>query len=107
MGICVGVMALLCFGQDNETNWGFVLVVGMSQAISAIAAGCSGSVSPVLLAWLLQHAKTLSSSQTNNGLVERAVQDVMTALLTTTLCYCSFAIVVFLNGTDASDACLL
>jgi Mg/Co/Ni transporter MgtE len=109
MGIGMGIVAFWCFRQDNSLgDFVFAWVVGMAQAISAIAAGCSASMSPFMLAWLLQHSWwKFSSSQTINGLVERALQDVTTALLTTTLCYSSFAILVALNGPEASDACLV
>ncbi|CAB9515798.1 magnesium transporter [Seminavis robusta] len=108
LGTVVGLASIVLFRDTKEHDDGrtnaslvFGLVLGLSQTVSAIAAGCSGSLSPVFLSWLLKGSQGVEM----NGVFERALQDVMSALLSSVICYILFALLVSpLEG--ASDGCV-
>ena len=108
MGGVMGMMTFVMFAQEpstRRTDIVFAWVIGSAQTISSISAGCSGSISPVVLAWLLKNHGWFRSYKMD-GLVERALQDIMTAMLIMTISYCSFAVFVAINGPLSSDQCI-
>lgn len=99
VGLGMGAtLAMIASSVTSGNSLVFALTVGIVQCISASCAGCVGSVSPLLLSFLLKkYSKHVS------GLIERSVPDVIAASLTTGLSYALLSLVVS-PSVDPADA---
>ena len=99
-GLGLGIsLACLAYLFASDKNVPIALAVGIIQCTSAMCAGCTGSVAPLVLCYLFkQKARHLS------GCIERAVTDAIAAFLTTGVLYLFLSFLATPN-TNASDGC--
>lgn len=100
MGAIVGGLAFSFASGSIFKSIVFALVVAIAQTISAASAGCTGTIVPLLMHFVLKRHANIGS-----GLVEAALQDVFSTFITVSFCYYLLRLLVS-PSSDPGDSCM-